>query len=170
MRMTCTLVVRASNRPKLEGRTKRLGRRVKDLSAEVRLLRWEQRAGRLAAVHLRAYSPGAAGPAGRDGTVVRTYPFSAGTLAIEGACRLASLQSSGTFATSAHGTNTGVAALTGISGAGKDDSLRVLLSREPTHVRGDRRQLRNGHVGQLLAIQRRVGSSVWMSGRDRGSL
>jgi hypothetical protein len=100
---------------------------------------------------------------------LRSVPF-ASIQALAGACRLASLQSCGTFATSAHGTNTGVAALTGISGAGKDDSLRVLLSREPTHVRGDRRQLRNGHVGQLLAIQRRVGSSVWMSGRDRGSL
>src|SRR5205823_6651090 len=50
MRMTVTLVVRAFDRTILERRTKRLRQRVKDLGAEVRLLRWEQRAGWLAVV------------------------------------------------------------------------------------------------------------------------
>jgi hypothetical protein len=39
MRMTCTVLVRAPYRGKLERRTKRLRQRVKDLGAEVRLLR-----------------------------------------------------------------------------------------------------------------------------------
>ena len=48
MRMTVTVAVRASERATLDRRTKRLRQRIKDLGAEVRLLRREQRAGRLA--------------------------------------------------------------------------------------------------------------------------
>jgi hypothetical protein len=53
MRVPSTVVVRAPYRATLERRTKRLRQRVKDLGAEVRLLRWEQRAGWLAVVPLR---------------------------------------------------------------------------------------------------------------------
>jgi hypothetical protein len=45
MRMTCTVVVRAPYRGTREQRTKRLRQRAKDLGAELRLLRWEQRGG-----------------------------------------------------------------------------------------------------------------------------
>jgi hypothetical protein len=53
MRMSVTVAVRAPNRSLLDRRTKRLRQRVKDLGAELRLLRWEQRAGWLAVVPLR---------------------------------------------------------------------------------------------------------------------
>ena len=43
--MTITLAVRSTDRQVLQRRTKRLRQRVKDLGAEVRLLRWERRAG-----------------------------------------------------------------------------------------------------------------------------
>ena len=66
MRMTCTLVVRAPDRATLERRTKRLRQRVKDLGAEVRLLRWEQRAGWLGVAPFRRPPLSRAWPAGRD--------------------------------------------------------------------------------------------------------
>jgi hypothetical protein len=53
MRMTATLVVRGAPIVGLERRTKRPGQRVKDLGAELRLLRWEQRVGWLAVVPFR---------------------------------------------------------------------------------------------------------------------
>src|ERR1700693_3975609 len=84
MRMTCTLVVRASTRTELERKTKRLRQRVKDLGAELRLLRWEQRAGWLAVTPLRRPPLPRRGLPVETGTVARTYPWSAGTLALEG--------------------------------------------------------------------------------------
>jgi hypothetical protein len=72
------------DRATLERRTKRLCQRVKDLGAEVRLLRWEQRAGWLAAAPLRRTPLSWRGQPVESGTVARTYPFSAGTLVIEG--------------------------------------------------------------------------------------
>jgi hypothetical protein len=84
MRMACTLVVRAPDRATLERRTERLRQRVKDLGAEVRLLRWEQRAGWLAVAPLRRPRSLLRGQRVETGTVARTNPFSAGTLAIEG--------------------------------------------------------------------------------------
>jgi hypothetical protein len=84
MRMTVTVVVRAPNRPTLERRTKRLRQRVKDLGAEGRLLRWEQRAGWLVVAPLRRSPPSRRGVPVETGTVARTYPWSAGTLTIEG--------------------------------------------------------------------------------------
>jgi hypothetical protein len=84
MRMTVTVAVRANDRATLERRTKRLRQRVKDLSAELRLLRWEQRAGWLAIAPLRHLPLSRRGLPVETGTVARTYPFSAGSLAIEG--------------------------------------------------------------------------------------
>ena len=84
MRMTCTLVVRGQDRATLERGTKRLRQRVKDLGAEVRLLRWEQRAGWLGVAPFRRPPLPRRGQPVETGTVARTYPFSAGTLAIEG--------------------------------------------------------------------------------------
>src|SRR5947208_14045175 len=83
-RMTVTLVVRAFDRTILERRTKRLRQRVKDLGAEVRLLRWEQRTGWLAVAPLRRPRTSPRGLPVETGTVARTYPWSAGTLTIEG--------------------------------------------------------------------------------------
>jgi hypothetical protein len=57
---------------------------VKDLGAELRLLRWEQRAGWLGVAPLRRPRRTHRGQPVETGTVARTYPFSAGTLAIEG--------------------------------------------------------------------------------------
>jgi hypothetical protein len=54
------------------------------LGAEVRLLRWEQRAGWLGVAPLRRPRRTHRGLPVETGTVARTYPFSAGTLAIEG--------------------------------------------------------------------------------------
>jgi hypothetical protein len=48
MRMTVTVVVRASDSATLERRTRRLKQQAKDLGAELRLLKWEQRDGWLA--------------------------------------------------------------------------------------------------------------------------
>jgi hypothetical protein len=84
MRMTITVVVRAMVRAELERRTKRLRQRVKDLGAEARLLRWEQRAGWLAVAPLRRAPLPRRGQPVETGTVARTYPFSAGTLVVEG--------------------------------------------------------------------------------------
>jgi len=49
------------------------------VGAEVRLLRWEQRAGWLAVVPLRHPPPSRRGQPVETGTVAHTYPFSAGT-------------------------------------------------------------------------------------------
>jgi len=80
----CRWFVRAGDQRTLERRTKRLKQRARDLGAEVRLLRWEQRAGWLAVAPLRRPPLSRRGQPVETGTVARTYPFSAGTLAIEG--------------------------------------------------------------------------------------
>ena len=75
MRMTCTMVVRAPYRATLERRTKRLRQQAKDLGAEVRLLRWEQGTGWLAAGPLRRPRTTTRGQPVETGTVARTYAF-----------------------------------------------------------------------------------------------
>jgi hypothetical protein len=65
------------------------------------------------------------------GTAARTYPFSAGTLAIEGGVPLGVAASTGvTFTTAAPRNKNRHMCWCGTSGAGKGYSLRVLLSRE----------------------------------------
>ena len=51
MRMAISLSVRAESHPALEKISNRVRQRVKDLSAELHLLKWEQRAGWLATIH-----------------------------------------------------------------------------------------------------------------------
>jgi hypothetical protein len=131
MRMTCTVVVRAPYRGTLERRTKRLRQRVKDLGAELRLLRWEQRAGWLAVAPLRRRPLARRGLPVETGTVARTYPFSAGTLAIEGGVPFGVAAAAPvTFTTAAPRNKNRHMCWYGTSGAGKGYSLRVLLSRE----------------------------------------
>jgi hypothetical protein len=84
MRMTVTIVVRRPDKTTLERRTKCLRQRVKDLGAEVRLLRWEQRAGWLGVVPQRRPPLPWRGFPVETGTVARSYPWSAGTLTLEG--------------------------------------------------------------------------------------
>jgi len=129
--MTVTLVVRAFDRTVLERRTKRLRQRVKDLGTEVRLLRWEQRAGWLAVVPLRRPPPPRRGLPVETGTVARTYPWSAGTLTIEGGVPFGVAAAAPvTFTTAATRNKNRHMCWFGTSGAGKGCSLRVLLSRE----------------------------------------
>lgn len=131
MRMTCTVVVRASYRGTLERRSKRLRQRVKDLGAELRLLRWEQRAGWLAVTPLRRPPPPRRGLPVETGTVARTYPWSAGTLALEGGVPFGVAAAAPvTFTTAASRNKNRHMCWYGTSGAGKGYSLRVLLSRE----------------------------------------
>lgn len=84
MRLTCTLQVRGTDRRTLEKRTKRLLQKCKELGAKPRLLRWEQRAGYLAALPAGCPAPKGRGLPVETGTVARTYPFSASTLQLEG--------------------------------------------------------------------------------------
>jgi hypothetical protein len=129
--MAVTLVVRAFDRTTLERRTKRLRQRVKDLGAEVRLLAWEQRAGWLAVAPLRRTPLPRRGQPVETGTVARTYPFSAGTLALEGGVPFGVAASAPvTFTTAAARNKNRHMCWYGTSGAGKGYSLRVLLSRE----------------------------------------
>jgi hypothetical protein len=131
MQLTCTVVVRARDRATLERRTKRLRQRVMDLGAELRLLRWEQRAGWLAVAPLRRPRLTHRGQPVETGTVARTYPFSAGTLAIEGGVPFGVAASAPvTFTTAAPRNKNRHCCWYGTSGAGKGYSLRVLLSRE----------------------------------------
>jgi hypothetical protein len=131
MRMTVTLAVRAPDRTTLERRTKRLRQRVKDLGAEIRLLRWEQRTGWLAVAPLRRPRSLLRGQPVETGTVARTYPFSAGTLAIEGGVPFGVAAAAPvTFTTAARRNKNRHCCWYGTSGAGKGYSLRVLLSRE----------------------------------------
>jgi hypothetical protein len=109
MRITCTVVVPAPYRATLERRTKRLRQRVQDLGAEVRVLRWEQRAGWLAVVPLRRPPVSRRGHPVEIGTVARTY--SAGTLVIEGGVPFGVAASVPvTFTTAAPRTRIGTAA------------------------------------------------------------
>ena len=131
MRMTVTLVVRAPDRATLERRTKRMQQRAKDLGAEVGLLRWEQRAGWLAVTPLRRPPLPRRGAPVETGTVARTYPFSAGTLTVEGGVPFGvAASASVTFTTAAPRNKNRHCCWYGTSGAGKGCSLRVLLSRE----------------------------------------
>jgi hypothetical protein len=131
MRMSVTIAVRAPDRQVLERRTKRLRQRVKDLGAEVRLLRWEQRAGWLAVLPVRRQPLPRRGLPVETGTVARTYPWSAGTLAIEGGVPFGVAASTVvTFTTAAPRNKNRHMCWYGTSGAGKGYSLRVLLSRE----------------------------------------
>ncbi|MCA1647266.1 MAG: hypothetical protein LC797_18025 [Chloroflexi bacterium] len=131
MRMAITVVVRALDRHTLERRTKRLRQRVKDLGAELRLLRWEQRVGWLAVLPVRRKPLPRRGLPVETGTVARTYPFSAGTLAIEGEVPFGVAASAPvTFTTAAPRNKNRHMCWFGTSGAGKGYSLRVLFSRE----------------------------------------
>src|SRR6266700_1017970 len=133
--MTVTLVVRAFDRTVLERRTKRLRQRVKDLGAEVRLLRWEQRAGWLAVVPLRRPPSPRRGLPVDTGTVVRTYPWSAGTLAVEGGVPFGVAASSPVTFTVAQRRRAGRKGWRhmvwyGAPGSGKGYQLKAYLSRE----------------------------------------
>jgi len=131
MRMAVTVVVRGPDRHPLERRTKRLRQRVKDLDAELRLLRWEQRAGWLAVDPLRRPPLPRRGLPVETGTVARTYPWSAGTLAVEGGVPFGVAASTVVTLTMAAPRNKNrQCCWYGTSGAGKGYSLRVLLSRE----------------------------------------
>jgi hypothetical protein len=131
MRMSISVVVRASDRHTLERRTKRLRQRAKDLGAEVRLLRWEQRAGWLAVLPARRRPLSRRGLPVETGTVARTYPFSAGTLTVEGGVPFGVAAAAPvTFTTAAPRNKNRHCCWYGTSGAGKGYSLRVLLSRE----------------------------------------
>jgi hypothetical protein len=131
MRMAVTIAVRGADRSTLERRTKRLRQRVKDLGAEVQLLRWEQRAGWLAVVPLRRPPPPRRGVPVETGTVARTYPWSAGTLVTPSGVPFGVAASAPvTFTTAAPRNKNRHMCWYGTSGAGKGYSLRVLLSRE----------------------------------------
>jgi hypothetical protein len=131
MRMSVTIVVRGLTRAELERRTKRLRQRVKDLGAEARLLRWEQQAGWRAVAPLRRVPLPRRGQPVETGTVARTYPFSAGTLVIEGGVPFGVASAAPvTFTTAAPRNKNRHMCWYGTSGAGKGYSLRVLLSRE----------------------------------------
>jgi type IV secretory pathway VirB4 component len=131
MRLAVTVVVRAPDQRTLERRTKRLKQRAKDLGAQVRLLRWEQRAGWLAVAPLRRPQLPRRGQPVETGTVARTYPFSAGTLALDGGVPFGVAASAPvTFTTAAPQNKNRHMCWYGTSGAGKGYSLRVLLSRE----------------------------------------
>ncbi|MCA1648378.1 MAG: hypothetical protein LC797_23935 [Chloroflexi bacterium] len=131
MRMTCTVVVRASTLVELQRKTKRLRQRCKDMGAELRLLSWEQRAGWLAAKPLRRPPLPCRGLPVETGTVARTYPWWAGTLALEGGVPFGVAAAAPvTFTTAAPRNKNRHMCWYGTSGAGKGYSLRVLLSRE----------------------------------------
>jgi hypothetical protein len=131
MRMTVTVVVRAPYEGTLSHRTRRLRQRVKDLGGELRLLRWEQRAGWLSVVPIRRRPLPRRGLPVETGTVARTYPFSAGTLQLEGGVPFGVAASAPvTFTTAAARNKNRHMCWYGTSGAGKGYSLRVLLSRE----------------------------------------
>jgi hypothetical protein len=97
----------------------------------VRLLFWEQRAGWLAVVPLRYPLPPRRGLPVETGTIARTYPWSAGTLTIEGGVPFGVAASAPvTFTTAAPPNKNRHMCWYGTSGAGKGYSLRVLLCRE----------------------------------------
>jgi hypothetical protein len=130
-RLTVTVVVRGPDRPTLDRRCRRLRQRARDLGATLRLLRWEQRAGWLAVVPMRRPPLPRRGLPVETGTVARTYPWSAGTLAIEGGVPFGVAASAPVTFTTAHArAKNRHMCWYGTSGAGKGYSLRVLLSRE----------------------------------------
>ena len=134
MWMTCTVVVRASDRITLERRSKRLKQRVNDAGAELRLLFWEQRAGWLAVVPLRYPPPPGRGLPVKTGTIARTDPWSAGTLALEGGVPFGVAASSPVTFTVAQAKRAGRKGWRhcwhGSTGSGKGYQLRVYLNRK----------------------------------------
>jgi hypothetical protein len=131
MRLTVTLVVRGAYPAVLERRTKRLQQRCKDLGATARLLKWEQRDGWLAVLPVRRKPLERRGLPVETGTVARTYPFSAGTLTVEGGVPFGVAAAAPVTFTTAHArAKNRHMCWYGTSGAGKGYSLRVLLSRE----------------------------------------
>lgn len=135
MRLTCTLLVRGPDRATLERRTKRLRQRGKDLGVDLRLLRWEQRAGWAAARPIRRQPLRGRGLAVETGTVARTYPFSAGTLQLLGGVPFgvaASAPCTFTVAQPRQKGRKGWRHMTwhGSTGSGKGYQLRCYLSRE----------------------------------------
>jgi hypothetical protein len=135
MRMAITVVVRAPDQATLKRRTKRLRQRAKDLGAELRLLRWEQRAGWLAVAPLRYALLPRRGLPVETGTVARTYPWSAGTLVLEGGVPFGVAASSPVTFTVAQPRRAGRKGWRhmvwhGATGSGKSYQLRVYLSRE----------------------------------------
>lgn len=130
-RLSITVVVRGPDRAALDRRCRRLRQRARDLGATVRLLRWEQRAGWLAVVPVRRTPLPRRGLPVETGTVARTYPWSAGTLAVEGGVPFGVASAAPvTFTTAAPHNKNRHMCWYGTSGAGKGYSLRVLLSRE----------------------------------------
>ena len=131
VRLTITLAVRAQSLSFLEKHTVRVRQRVKDLGAELDLLKWEQREGWLAAAPLRRNALPKRGLPVETGTAARTYPFSSGTLAIDGGVPFGVAAAAPvTFTTAATANKNRHMCWYGTSGAGKGYSLRVLLSRE----------------------------------------
>ncbi|HVQ42379.1 MAG TPA: hypothetical protein VMS54_09235 [Vicinamibacterales bacterium] len=135
MRLSVTIVVRGSTRAELERRTKRLRQRVKDLGAEARLLRWEQRAGWLAVAPLRRPPLPKRGHPVETGTVARTYPCSCGTLVVEGGVPFGVAASSPVTFSVAQPRKAGRKGWRhvcwyGSTGSGKSYSCKCYLSRE----------------------------------------
>ncbi|MBV9172813.1 MAG: hypothetical protein JOZ81_22315 [Chloroflexi bacterium] len=131
MRMTVTILVRAFTDKELERRTKRIRQRAKDIGAQLRLLRWEQRAGWLAVLPVRRNPLDGRGVPVETGTVARTYPFSAGTLQLQGGVPFGvAAAAPATFTTAHPRAKNRHMCWYGTSGAGKGYSLRILLSRE----------------------------------------
>jgi hypothetical protein len=111
-------------------------KRCKDLGVQARLLRWEQRAGWLAVVPVRRprLLP-RRGHTVETGTVARTYPWSAGTLVLEGGVPFGVAASSPVTFTVAQPKRAGRKGWRhmcwhGSTGSGKGYQLRVYLSRE----------------------------------------
>jgi hypothetical protein len=135
MRLACTVVVRGPDRAILERRTKRLRQRARDLGAELRLLRWEQRAGWLASLPCRRQPLAGRGMPVETGTVARTYPFSAGTLQLEGGVPFGVAASAPVTFSVAQARSVGRKGWRhmcwhGSTGSGKGYQLRVYVSRE----------------------------------------
>jgi hypothetical protein len=135
MRLTCTLQVRGADRRTLERRTKRLLQRCKELGAKPRLLRWEQRAGLLAGLAACQRAPRGRGLPVETGTIARTYPFSAGTLQLEGGVPFGVSGSAPVTFTTVQVRRVGRKGWRhmvwyGAPGSGKGFQLKVYLSRE----------------------------------------
>lgn len=130
-RLTVNVVVRAADRATLERRSRRLRQRARDLGATLRPLTWEQRDGWLAVLPVRRKPMSRRGLMLETGSVARTYPWSAGTLAVEGGVPFGVAASAAVLFTTAHPkAKNKHCAWYGTSGSGKGYSLRVLLSRE----------------------------------------
>lgn len=135
MKLTMTLVVRGVDRAMLRERAKRLQQRADGLGAELRSLRWEQRGGWLAVVPLRRLPMSQRGQDVETGTVARTYPFSDGTLTLEGGVPFGVAASAPVTFTVAQAKRAGRKGWRhmcwhGSTGSGKGYQLRVYLSRE----------------------------------------